>query len=128
LKSATEGMDMTLGATAPSRQFQRVHVQTMGRAHMGESSKSSAADDDTGTREPIHQRPRRHRILVQLPGLSDPEHYQGGARTTAKMTFTLVDERWRPRRQRSGSAAEDEVCLGRYATRGEAPYSWSENR
>lgn len=47
--------------------------------------------DETGTREPSIQRQGDNRILVQLPGLTDPERIKGLLGQTAKMTFRLVD-------------------------------------
>jgi preprotein translocase subunit SecD len=53
--------------------------------------------DELGTREPTIQRQGAARILVQVPGLDDPERLKALIGTTAKMTFHLVD--------RSNSAA-----------------------
>ena len=47
--------------------------------------------DETGTREPTIQRQGRDRILVQLPGVKDPERIKQILGKTAKMTFHLVD-------------------------------------
>ena len=49
--------------------------------------------DETGVREPTIQRQGADRILVQLPGLEDPERVKRLLGKTAKMTFHLVDER-----------------------------------
>lgn len=48
--------------------------------------------DETGTREPSIQRQGSERILVQLPGVDDPEHIKNLLGQTAKLTFRLVDE------------------------------------
>ena len=48
--------------------------------------------DETGTREPSIQRQGENRILVQLPGVDDPEHIKNLLGQTAKLTFRLVDE------------------------------------
>ena len=48
--------------------------------------------NETGTREPIIQRQGESRILLQVPGLSDPEHLKNLLGRTAKMTFHMVDE------------------------------------
>ena len=48
--------------------------------------------DETGTREPTIQRQGSDRILVQLPGVGDPERIKALIGKTAKMTFHLVDE------------------------------------
>ncbi len=65
--------------------------------------KSSAVDqsieiirrriDETGVREPTIQRQGTDRILVQLPGVDDPERVKRLIGKTAKMTFHLVDDR-----------------------------------
>lgn len=48
--------------------------------------------DETGTREPSIQRQGENRILVQLPGVDDPERIKNLLGQTAKLTFRLVDE------------------------------------
>ncbi|OHC73857.1 MAG: protein-export membrane protein SecD [Rhodospirillales bacterium RIFCSPLOWO2_12_FULL_58_28] len=48
--------------------------------------------DETGVREPTIQRQGEGRILVQLPGIDDPERIKRLLGKTAKMTFRLVDE------------------------------------
>ncbi len=47
--------------------------------------------DETGTSEPTIQRQGDERILVQLPGLRDPERLKRLLGRTAKLTFHLVD-------------------------------------
>ncbi|MBK8175922.1 MAG: protein translocase subunit SecD [Rhodospirillales bacterium] len=48
--------------------------------------------DETGVREPTIQRQGASRILVQLPGLDDPQRIKALIGKTAKMTFHLVDD------------------------------------
>lgn len=48
--------------------------------------------DETGTREPTIQRQGEDRILVQLPGVDDPERVKRLLGQTAKLTFRLVDD------------------------------------
>ena len=48
--------------------------------------------DENGTKEPIIQRHGDDKILLQVPGLSDPEHLKMLVGQTAKMTFHLVNE------------------------------------
>ena len=48
--------------------------------------------NETGTREPIIQRQGDSRIVLQVPGLQDPERLKALLSKTAKMTFHLVDE------------------------------------
>jgi preprotein translocase subunit SecD len=47
--------------------------------------------DETGTKEPTIQREGSSRILVQLPGIDDPQRVKDLIGKTAKMTFQLVD-------------------------------------
>jgi len=47
--------------------------------------------DETGTREPIIARQGDTRILVQLPGVDDPERIKQLIGTTAKLDFRLLD-------------------------------------
>ncbi|MDA0781090.1 MAG: protein translocase subunit SecD [Rickettsiales bacterium] len=48
--------------------------------------------DETGTREPDIQRQGDNRILLQVPGLSDPENLKEILGKTAKLTFHLLDD------------------------------------
>jgi preprotein translocase subunit SecD len=48
--------------------------------------------NETGLREPIIQRQGEDRILLQVPGLDNPEHLKSMLGKTAKMTFHLVNE------------------------------------
>ncbi len=49
--------------------------------------------DETGVREPTIQRQGTDRILVQLPGVDDPERIKRLLGKTAKMSFHLTDQR-----------------------------------
>ena len=48
--------------------------------------------DELGTKEPSIEQQGNDRIVVQVPGLSDPSHLLKILQTTAKMTFQMVDE------------------------------------
>ncbi|MDR3528016.1 MAG: protein translocase subunit SecD [Rhizomicrobium sp.] len=48
--------------------------------------------DELGTKEPSIEQQGGDRIVVQVPGLSDPKHLLTILQTTAKMTFQMVDE------------------------------------
>ena len=48
--------------------------------------------DELGTKEPSIEQQGSDRIVVQVPGLSDPKHLLKILQTTAKMTFQMVDE------------------------------------
>lgn len=47
--------------------------------------------DETGTREPDIQRQGENRILLQVPGLADPENLKQLLGKTAKLTFHLLN-------------------------------------
>ncbi len=47
--------------------------------------------DETGTREPTIQRQGEDRILIQLPGVKDPDRIKRLLGKTAKMVFRFVD-------------------------------------
>ncbi len=59
--------------------------------------------DEVGTNEPIIQRQGDDRILVQLPGLDDPERIKKLLGKTARMNFRMVNE----------TASIDEALSGR---------------
>jgi protein-export membrane protein SecD len=49
--------------------------------------------DEVGTNEPVIQIQGKQRVLVQLPGLKDPDRIKSLLGQTAKMNFRLVDEK-----------------------------------
>ncbi|MFI4949104.1 MAG: protein translocase subunit SecD [Alphaproteobacteria bacterium] len=59
--------------------------------------------DETGTKEPTIERQGQDRILIELPGVDNPEHVKALLGRTAKLTFQLVD----------GSVTVDEARRGR---------------
>ena len=58
--------------------------------------------DETGVREPAIQRQGSDRILVQLPGVKDPERIKRLLGKTAKMNFRLVDQSMSAEQARRG--------------------------
>lgn len=48
--------------------------------------------DETGVREPVIQKQGEDRVLVQVPGISDPQRIKDLIGKTAKMTFHLVND------------------------------------
>ena len=52
--------------------------------------------DEVGTNEPIIQIQGKQRVLVQLPGLENPDRIKSLLGKTAKMNFRLVDEKAMP--------------------------------
>src|SRR5579862_697647 len=67
--------------------------------------------DETGTKEPTIQREGDDRILVQLPGVDNPEHVKELLGKTAKMTFQLVDTNASPEDARAGKLPPGDVLL-----------------
>ena len=58
--------------------------------------------DELGTREPAIQRQGERRILVQAPGLDDPERLKELLGQTAKLSFHLIDSSMSPERAEEG--------------------------
>jgi preprotein translocase subunit SecD len=52
--------------------------------------------DETGTKEPTIQREGNDRIVIELPGVDNPQRMKDIIGKTAKMTFQLVDENANP--------------------------------
>ncbi len=52
--------------------------------------------DETGVADPQISRQGSDRIVVELPGIADPERIKQLLGKTAKMTFHLLDENWIP--------------------------------
>ena len=48
--------------------------------------------DESGTKEPLIQRSGKNRILLQLPGIKDPERIKDLLGKTAKLNFHMVDD------------------------------------
>ena len=48
--------------------------------------------DESGTKEPLIQRSGKNRILLQLPGVKNPERIKDLLGKTAKLTFHMVDD------------------------------------
>jgi protein-export membrane protein SecD len=67
--------------------------------------------DETGTKEPTISREGADRILVQLPGVGDPEHVKSLLGRTAKLTFQLVDTAVSPAEARAGKLPPGDVML-----------------
>jgi SecD/SecF fusion protein len=69
--------------------------------------------DALGTTEPNIQRQGLDRILVQVPGLQDPQRLKELLGRTAKLTFRMVDQSMAPEQAAQGRAPpESEVLYG----------------
>ena len=58
--------------------------------------------DELGTTEPLIQRQGTDRIMVQVPGLKDPQRLKSLLNQTAKLTFRLVDQTTPPQEVAQG--------------------------
>jgi len=67
--------------------------------------------DETGTKEPTIQRQGQDRILVQLPGIDNPEHVKQLLGRTAKIIFQLVDTSLLPEEAQRGRLPPGDVLL-----------------
>jgi preprotein translocase subunit SecD len=67
--------------------------------------------DETGTREPVIQRQGENRIVVQLPGVGDPQRIKRLLGKTAKLNFHLVDTSASPDQAASGRLPAGSVLL-----------------
>jgi protein-export membrane protein SecD len=67
--------------------------------------------DELGTREPTIQQQGTERILVQVPGLKNPEQLKTILSTTAKMTFRLVDPNGNVQQAVQGRVPADDELL-----------------
>ena len=67
--------------------------------------------DETGTKEANIQKVGEDRILVQLPGVENPEHVKELLGKTAKMTFQLVDTNASVEDARRGKLPPGDVLL-----------------
>ena len=77
--------------------------------------------DETGTKEPTIQRQGQDRILVQLPGVDNPEHVKALLGRTAKLTFQLVDTSANPEDARRGRLPPGDEVLPAADDRGAGP-------
>ena len=93
LQSVTEGMDLSIAADGTvTAKFTDAKVNEITQNALQQSVEIVRRRvDETGTREPTIQRQGTNQILVQLPGLQDPERIKTLLGKTAKMTFRLVD-------------------------------------
>lgn len=67
--------------------------------------------DELGTREPTIQQQGIDRILVQVPGLKNPEELKTLLSTTAKMSFRLVDMNGNIQEAQAGRVPPDDELL-----------------
>jgi protein-export membrane protein SecD len=97
-------LDPTVGADGQVMlRFSDRAVETLRRSAVEQSIEIVRRRvDETGTKEPTIQREGQDRILVQLPGIDNPEHVKQLLGRTAKLTFQLVDINASPEDARRG--------------------------
>ena len=78
--------------------------------------------NEIGTVEPLIQRQGVDRILVQVPGVDDPERILDLVGTTAKLTFRLVDTTVSPEQAQQGRVPPDSELLFGPAKEGKPAY------
>jgi len=86
--------------------------------------------NETGTKEPIIQRQGSERIVLQVPGLDNPEHLKNLLGRTAKMTFHMVDESVTPQDLEAGVVPAGTRILSADASdkrgnKGERPHKYA---
>ena len=102
LSKVDPDLDLTVSASGQaSAKFKETAIQARRRSAVDQSIEIVRRRiDETGTKEPTIQ--REGRILVQLPGVENPEHVKELLGRTAKMTFQLVDTAASPDDARAG--------------------------
>ncbi|MGE5502997.1 MAG: protein translocase subunit SecD [Actinomycetota bacterium] len=68
--------------------------------------------DELGTREPSIQRQGTDRIVVQLPGVKDPDRIKALLGKTAKLTFHMVDDTTTPEEAARGRVPPGSELMG----------------
>ncbi len=86
IRQSTDGLEISLVLTDEARKERK----TLALDQSMEIVRRRV--DETGTREPSIQRQGENRILVQLPGMDDPQRVKQLIGTTAKLTFRMVDD------------------------------------
>ncbi|HEY7168284.1 MAG TPA: protein translocase subunit SecD [Candidatus Binatia bacterium] len=76
--------------------------------------------DQFGVSEPVIQREGQQQILIQLPGIQDPQRAKEIIGKTALLEFKLVDDNVNPEEAvKTGPPPGDEILYGRGAGKGE---------
>ena len=83
----TSDDDLTIEAHLSEQAIKEINTQTISQS----IEIVRRRVDETGTREPAIQRQGEDRIIVQLPGVDDPQRIKDILGKTAKLSFHLVD-------------------------------------
>ncbi|HEV8679897.1 MAG TPA: protein translocase subunit SecD, partial [Stellaceae bacterium] len=107
------------GNGAGKLQFSALAIETRRRQAVEQSIEIIRRRiDETGTKEPTIQRQGQQRILVELPGVDNPEHVKALLGRTAKLTFQLVDQSVSVEEARRGRLPPGDVILPAQEERG----------
>ena len=71
---------------------------------VGQAIEIVAHVDETGTKEPIIQRQGNNRILLQLPGVDDPEQVKSCLVKRQNLVFSLLIYQHRQKQKKYSSA------------------------
>lgn len=97
LIKALQGIDPDVSVEIEEKQV-RLTLSDMTIAKREKSAMNQSIEivrrriDETGTKEPTIQQQGTDRILVQLPGVDNPEHVKNLLGQTAKLSFRFLDE------------------------------------
>lgn len=94
MRGLDDGLDVIVSADNKTveAKYNEAAIKKIGDQTIGQSIEIVRRRvDETGTREPVIQRQGDDRIIVQLPGIDNPEHIKDILGKTAKLTFHLVD-------------------------------------
>jgi preprotein translocase subunit SecD len=92
IREVERDLDIAVAGTQMTLRFSEQAIRDRKRAAVDQSIEINRRRvDETGTKEPSIQRQGEDRIVVQLPGVDDPERVKALLGKTAKMTFRLVD-------------------------------------
>jgi len=113
LQSATTGMDLQIGADGSvTATYADATIKDITEKAMEQSIEIVRRRiDETGTREPTIQRQGTDRIVVELPGIQDPERVKTLLGKTAKMTFRFVDTSVTPESAQAGQLPPTDEVL-----------------
>src|SRR6185437_771715 len=103
VKKIDPEIDLTANGPDVTLKPNPVALQSRTRSVVAESlEKMRRRIDETGTKEPIIEREGQDRILVQLPGVENPEHVKDILGHTAKLTLRFVDQNVSPEDAKAG--------------------------
>jgi protein-export membrane protein SecD len=89
----TEGMEIAVDGTHVTIGFSEAGLKQLKQRTVEQSIEVVRRRvDETGTREPTIIREGEDRIVVQVPGVKDPQHLKELIGKAAKLTFQMVDE------------------------------------